>query len=45
MSEYEAATLAARHAALWVVAMGLAVKVVFTILVFLEIRKFERWSE
>ena len=45
MNEYEAATLAVRHPALWVAATGLAVKLGLTILVLLEIRKFARWSE
>ena len=41
MNEYDAA----EHLALWIAGMGGAVYVVLTIMVLLEIRNFERWSE
>ena len=41
MNEYGAAA----HIALWITGMGISVYLVLAIMVFQEIRKFDRWSE
>ena len=41
MNEYGATA----HVALWITGVGISVYLVLTIMVLLEIRKFDRWSE